>query len=539
MLSHSTDEAFNDPSADIVVCSSDNVVLKLHKVILALASDFFKDMFGLPQPSSISLKVNDDGFGRADTVDELPAIRASEPSVVLNKLFRLCYPLDDPSLETIEEVRAVLTAALKYDLRKAIQIARRRLRELIPSASLRVYAIACKLSLAEEAQAAATAVREQMVQNTYVEELEEIPIGAYHRLLYYCSSPNFVPDPGFFCHGHGNRSESTKVNHPAATITSFAPSLSMKSATASLSVVTTYPTGADDTDVVVRSCDGAEFHLYRVILRHSSPVLWSQLLESPDAACVVITEPGYIISIILSIINPFAARDAPLTDLVEIHSALVAAKKYKMKKAIHYLEDVLVRERDKFSHDDALILYAVACYHDMRELALTAARYTLRKDLTSTLQPRLNDVDITAGYLFRLLDYRRRCVTAVRRIFDNTEWLNAEWADKLSHSCRRGYFTTKPCWYNSYMNSLSKIELPDSAAALQDDLLTNALVSMSGCHSCTTSRGGTNTLLAFARYAADSITHMEHQVKPGSFEPISFVYYYADLDGLRSQWSGR
>ncbi|KAI0730803.1 hypothetical protein C8Q76DRAFT_613811, partial [Earliella scabrosa] len=183
MLSHSTDEAFNDPSADIVVCSSDNVVLKLHKVILALASDFFKDMFGLPQPSSISLKVDDDGFGRADTVDGPPVIRASEPSVVLNKLFRLCYPLDDPSLETIEEVRAVLTAALKYDLRKAIQIARRRLRELIPSASLRVYAIACKLSLAEEAQAAATAVREQMVQNTYVEELEEIPIGAYHRLL--------------------------------------------------------------------------------------------------------------------------------------------------------------------------------------------------------------------------------------------------------------------------------------------------------------------------------------------------------------------
>ncbi|KAI0255963.1 hypothetical protein BJV78DRAFT_1113987, partial [Lactifluus subvellereus] len=41
---------FDDADADIILRSSDQVNFHVYKVILSVASPFFKDMFSLPQP---------------------------------------------------------------------------------------------------------------------------------------------------------------------------------------------------------------------------------------------------------------------------------------------------------------------------------------------------------------------------------------------------------------------------------------------------------------------------------------------------------
>ncbi|KAK7025160.1 hypothetical protein R3P38DRAFT_2779083 [Favolaschia claudopus] len=60
---------FDDPNADIIVRSSENVDFRTSKVLLALASPFFKEMFEVPQPAAAT-----DGEEPPDTRNGIPVI---------------------------------------------------------------------------------------------------------------------------------------------------------------------------------------------------------------------------------------------------------------------------------------------------------------------------------------------------------------------------------------------------------------------------------------------------------------------------------
>ncbi|KAI9064037.1 hypothetical protein FKP32DRAFT_590311 [Trametes sanguinea] len=134
---------FTDSSADIVFCSSDHVHFKLHRIILSIASEFFKDMFALPQSAGTGTMLNPLApVGSAEEptqVDGLPVVHVSEPGAVLESLFRICYPIKDPPLETLAQVRPILEAALKYQMQEAVEITSRRLLDLAQTEPLRVY----------------------------------------------------------------------------------------------------------------------------------------------------------------------------------------------------------------------------------------------------------------------------------------------------------------------------------------------------------------------------------------------------------------
>ncbi len=74
-------EPFNIPDANLIVRSSDGVDFRVHKLVLAVSSPFFKDLLSLPQPS--------DG----ESVDGLPVVQFPEDSELLNSLFSMVYPL--------------------------------------------------------------------------------------------------------------------------------------------------------------------------------------------------------------------------------------------------------------------------------------------------------------------------------------------------------------------------------------------------------------------------------------------------------------
>ncbi|KAJ3559678.1 hypothetical protein NM688_g208 [Phlebia brevispora] len=182
---------FDKTGADIVLLSSDKVAFHVYKAVLILASSFFEDMFSLKQPPT---PMSDEGSV------EPPVIDVTEDSETLDALLRICYPIDDPKIDTLDHLDKVLVAALKYDIPIAIKMLRRKLQKSISASPLEVFAIACTHLLEDEARRAAehwkTVMRVSDDANstdfgltvpgmTFSPRMRDVSAGAYYRLLVY------------------------------------------------------------------------------------------------------------------------------------------------------------------------------------------------------------------------------------------------------------------------------------------------------------------------------------------------------------------
>lgn len=138
-------------------------------------------MFELPQPNE----------SPNETKDGLPIVDLAEESAIVEKMLWLCYPVSAvglPELDTLDEVQLLLQAANKYDMEGLEEYIRKEL--VAPrfgeKEPLRVFAIACRYRLAEEAQIAARYTLHQPIsQRQYVGDLEFITAGNLHRLQDY------------------------------------------------------------------------------------------------------------------------------------------------------------------------------------------------------------------------------------------------------------------------------------------------------------------------------------------------------------------
>ncbi|KAI0301730.1 hypothetical protein B0F90DRAFT_1592731, partial [Multifurca ochricompacta] len=130
--------------ADIIVQSSDNVNFRIHKSILASSSEFFRDMFSLPQPS------ND------ETLDGLPVLHLSEDAGLVRALITLLYPIPSEIPSSYDRLLALLAAAGKYDMfaiQSSIRGEVKYMKLATPTgvAAFRAYAIASSNRLFPEA----------------------------------------------------------------------------------------------------------------------------------------------------------------------------------------------------------------------------------------------------------------------------------------------------------------------------------------------------------------------------------------------------
>jgi len=68
---------FDNPDADVIIRSSDNVDFRVFKLVLSLASPFFTVMFGLPQGPAGSINE------KQETRNGIPVIQVTENSQVM------------------------------------------------------------------------------------------------------------------------------------------------------------------------------------------------------------------------------------------------------------------------------------------------------------------------------------------------------------------------------------------------------------------------------------------------------------------------
>ncbi|KAG1765153.1 hypothetical protein EV702DRAFT_1014201 [Suillus placidus] len=122
---------FNNPDHDIVLRSVDDVDFHNFKLILSLVSPIFKDMFTLPQNES---------------EPAVPIIPVTEHSTILYPLLLLSYPTAgaDPTFDTIDDARAVMEAAKKYEMDAILyRIGDLIVAHFLLAHSLDVYAMSC------------------------------------------------------------------------------------------------------------------------------------------------------------------------------------------------------------------------------------------------------------------------------------------------------------------------------------------------------------------------------------------------------------
>ncbi|KAI0664236.1 hypothetical protein C8Q70DRAFT_1146050 [Cubamyces menziesii] len=499
-----THAAFNHPAADIIICSSDNVHFRLHKIILSIASDFFGDMLSLPQP---------------DGAAGLPVIPVTEHSSVLESLFRLCYPIKDPLLLTVEQVRSTLEAAMKYQMEEATEIATAKLLSLVTVAPLRVYAIAYRHSLENVVHAAEQAVHKQSAQAMYVDELEEIPMSAYRRLLSYCERAG-PWSPLFGSTTLGQQFGQQLVTSTA--ISAFAPPPVIPPFPGQLAKFIVSPTfDPSGADVIIYTSDNVRLGVSKDILKFSSPVLSKELAKGghvPHQTLLPVPESGKVMLALLRICYPIPSPS--YTTLDEIVNILVAAEKYQMSKATWYLRGALSKLASS-SSVDPLMLYLAACRFGMQELAGVAARLTLREDLVKTAQ-NIIDIDkfgVSAGCFWRLMEYHRQCKAAVRGVVDSgdTAWISNDWQNKLKASCTRSSALATTCWLSRYLQAIAKKAWPSSSDAVSESVLAEAMEGSSlftssyPCSTCTTTKGML-TIISFSKFVERVIDERERKV---------------------------
>ena len=142
ILSSEAGTPFDEANADVILRTSDNIDFRVFKLFLSFSSPFFRTMFELPQ---------------AEGNGGLPIIPMSEHSTVLKRLLLFCLPLDIEVYDDIEDIQSLLEVAIKYIVGRAVEKAKEwlMLPRFLEAEPLRVFAIACRYGLQEEALTAA------------------------------------------------------------------------------------------------------------------------------------------------------------------------------------------------------------------------------------------------------------------------------------------------------------------------------------------------------------------------------------------------
>ncbi|KAK1234891.1 hypothetical protein PQX77_001899 [Marasmius sp. AFHP31] len=177
------DAPFNHPDADIIVRSTtSNVDFPVIKAFLSFASPVWHGILSIPvSKSSCPNEVKGD----------LHVIPFQEDADTLRILLWLCYPPlpapPTPKVPSFEAAARVFEAARKYCVEGVERVIMEQLvQTFLKTEPLRLFAFSWRFGMQDEMKMAArNTLRDSLLEREYVEELEWISAGAYHRLQQY------------------------------------------------------------------------------------------------------------------------------------------------------------------------------------------------------------------------------------------------------------------------------------------------------------------------------------------------------------------
>ncbi len=191
---------------------------------------------------------------------------------------------------------------------------------------------------------------------------------------------------------------------------------------------TSHPRFKDvDADIIIRSSDGVDFRLHKLILAKASPVfegMFSLPQPSPELQTVPIAEDATTLEILWDLCYPHG--HSTIKVLPQLLACLEAVKKYQMTGLYPYL----ARDLTGLLAEDGinrLRIYAIACLYGLSKSASAAARRLVSENSgihylePSTMPPEFSD--IPAAVIYALVDYRRRCTDALIATLTDMHWM--------------------------------------------------------------------------------------------------------------------
>lgn len=407
---------FNDPQADVILRTSDHVDFYVHKIVLSFASPMFKDMFTLSQTTRTQPNRNP------------PIIPVAENSETWDCLLRLCYPISNPLLPTMEIINGILSAATKYDMGHPIEVLSMELRRFVKTHPLRVFAIACRWKLEDVAKEAARATREDTRPlrtpsglsvpfgettegSCYVPEMKDISAGSYYRLLSYLRDGNETS----YC--RPNDSSSGEASTTEVSLLSTTPNLRRM---------------LSGADLVAQSLEGRSFYAHRSMLSFASPVI----KEMIDKGCSPPSEGTYnlpsfclpesstTLSLILTLCSPMGSLEFEDADFQLVRRAIDVAIRYNIENGPRFSTHML--QKHAFTSPFPVFCTAIRYRWDA-EARLAAIELTRRSE-ADTYTPELEDID--AVYYHALLKFQHEYKEAVCNLTDPSTAIQ-HWDDAM------------------------------------------------------------------------------------------------------------
>jgi hypothetical protein len=176
---------------EVILRSSDGYDFYVNRFILKIGAP----PLGNLQAQQLGRSKKKDEETEEDEKDT-PVIMLPEPACILDVLLTLIYPVESPTWTSLEGFGPVLDAAIRYDMRGAVETLRQALisprrvdEQLLPAFSeldpLRVFAIAKQAGLEQEAQLSGNATRGISLRNSEMSvEVENMPTKFYRELIH-------------------------------------------------------------------------------------------------------------------------------------------------------------------------------------------------------------------------------------------------------------------------------------------------------------------------------------------------------------------
>ena len=179
------------------------------------------------------------------------------------------------------------------------------------------------------------------------------------------------------------------------------------------------------SDIVLRSCDSHNFHVPKLYLVNSSPVL-RELIQSVSntfgdsepgrAALPVLKLPeiGETLHSLLTFIFPVVSILPSTSE--KIMELLAVAQKYQMDSILAHIRGAMYRQDLQFIlPETAFNIYFLAQKYELHHEAVQAARATLCLPMVlEDLGDRLQFSDMTSAYLHELWKYHKRVRTDLK-----------------------------------------------------------------------------------------------------------------------------
>jgi len=310
---------------------------------------------------------------------------------VLERLLRICYPVDAPDLPSVAETAEVAAAAIKYEMDVAIQSTTRCLSARSVFKSLAVFVAASRLGLDKLAKDSARLLRTSRMDpvDKFLPEMRHLTAGQYFRLLKYRTDPQDLP---------------SHLSTPPQTVQTGA-AIGLGSAHELSSLVSAISLSGGRI-ATLQSSDGLKFNVLEALLTVASsvpPATWprkqADVLDPWGNRTIFLYEDSHVLRNILQLIHPVPEPSVDIPAVAELYAAGVA---YGFKKVEEFAQRKLMEKLET----DALRVFLIAARHGWTYGAEEAVRRAIYTPIDSFL-PEMENVSAQAYYDF--LSYRKQC----------------------------------------------------------------------------------------------------------------------------------